>query len=478
MFAGVAVVMLVVVGIVAVFLAAKRSGRPVPAPQSVTFDSVQGDLSPNAVGETITLQLDQVRNAGIVAEVAGEGVSDSSGTVTGTGIVQADAYKDVKVTALVSGRVKSFLVEPGAKVAKGSVIAVAESEDFVRAQSEFVTARTAMDNAKRAIERSLRLLDINQPGRSDYEMAVHLASSAGASLSEARSRFERAGKMLELGSISREQYESEQAKFRTAEAEYVEAEARLGRAKKLLDVSPEAKSQAESALIELTKAEGDFSAMKEKLRLFGCTESEIDALRAPADIKRELRLRAPVSGILVSRSIASGEVFEKERELFRVADLNELWFVAQVFEKDLSRLKVGSVAEIGVGSSIEDLRGRVTYVDPILNERSRTAQVRIVFRNVREDVRLGTYATLKSVSGLGDGRKVALVKSSALQRIGDADFVFVEKSDAVTFEMRQVRIGVDRGGIVPLIEGVSPGEKVVVDGAFLIRAEFLKRKSN
>jgi cobalt-zinc-cadmium efflux system membrane fusion protein len=164
-----------------------------------------------------------------------------------------------------------------------------------------------------------------------------------------------------------------------------------------------------------------------------------------------------------------GQVTDPEHPLFRVGDLARLWLTVHAFERDAVRMAAGSQARVTLPALPgRALTGTVTHVGHEVEVSSRTIPVRIDLENPG-DLRPGMSAT--AWIPVGDrAETVVAVPSASLQRMQDGWVVFVPR-DARTFERRPVGRGRDLGGEVEILSGVKPGEEVVVEGAFLLKAE-------
>lgn len=202
----------------------------------------------------------------------------------------------------------------------------------------------------------------------------------------------------------------------------------------------------------------------------------IDALNSTSQISSEVSVTAPNSGTITSRSVNSGEVIEANKELMRVTDLSTVWVVGQVYEKDLATVRVGSGANVTSDAYPgKTFRGRVTYVDPKIDQATRTAQVRIELANPRQMFKIGMYVSV-AFGALGTAEKtMATVPKDAVQTINNQQVVFVATDKPTEFILRQVRVGPESNGSYPIFEGLNVGERVVVAGSFSLRAEWLKQ---
>jgi len=452
------------------------AGRPVPAP-TISMSETPDSSGEKFVGQTITLSATEVENAGLAIETVGEQLSTESETVAATGVVEANAYKQTPAVSLVGGIVRRGLPELGESVRAGQTIAVIFSDDFAQTQSRFIALRTEVENARRNYERSLRLVEINQPGRGEVEQAVRQRRAADAALAEFRNRYERTTRLIRIGAASREELEQDTTKLRTAEAELEEARQRESRAQRLLPISPEVRAASEESLNKLRTAETELASTRQKLILYGMPSARVDSLRSAAQIGSELFVPAPISGSVTSRAVNAGEVVDAGKELLRITDLSSVWVIAQVFERDVARLRVGSGASVTSDAFPDDVfRGQITYIDPQFDTATRTGKVRIELANPGQALKIGMY--VKAAFGaLGNSERTpSVIPASAVKRFKDQVIVFVPTDDPVVFALRPVRLDPEVDGRRVVKEGLRVGDRVVTNGSFLLRAAWLKAR--
>ncbi len=209
--------------------------------------------------------------------------------------------------------------------------------------------------------------------------------------------------------------------------------------------------------------------------MLGIPSNRIAALRSPNQISGEIAVPAPASGTVTSRAVNLGEVVEANKELARITNLSSVWVVAQVFEQDLARLRVGSGASVTTDAFPDRVfRGTVTYIDPRLDEATRTAQVRVELENPNNILKIGMYVRV-AFGALGDAeRTMPAVPATAVQNVNNRQIVFVATSQPNVFELRPVRLGTENDGVYPVLEGLNVGERVATNGSFMLRAEWLK----
>jgi RND family efflux transporter MFP subunit len=157
--------------------------------------------------------------------------------------------------------------------------------------------------------------------------------------------------------------------------------------------------------------------------------------------------------------------------MFTVVDLSTVWIVANLYENDFSRVRLGDRATI-VSSAYPELKlqGVVSYIDPTVSTETRSAKLRIEVPNPRQELRLGMLAEVQVEAA--EKTPVTVVPKDSVQTVADRSFVYLPKHDAPTeFTEREVRLGVQSGVHVQVLSGLRPGDRVVAEGSFFLRAE-------
>ena len=474
------VVTLAVTGVVvlAVFLywlsRGGEEGRPVPAPRTMSFGE------PNNSGvqtgdATITLTPEEIERAGIKVEIAGEQLFAEQGSTPTTGVVQANAYRETPVISVAGGIVRRVNAQLGEQVRQGQAVAVVFSDELSQTESRYVSLLKELETARQNYEREEKLARISPVSSAELDEATAKLKTIQAELDEHHIHHERVTKLVRIGASSREELEQATTKLRTAEAELAEARRRYDRAVELAQIRPASRSSFEQAAVRVRSAESELSSVRERLRFLGLAPGKIDSLRTPNQISSELALTAPVAGTVTSRSVNVGEVVEANKELMRVTDLSSVWAIAQVYESGLGRIRVGSGATVTSDAYPNQVfRGHVTYIDPSINQETRTAQVRVELDNPGQMLRIGMYVNV-AFGGLGEAeRTMAMVPAAAVQNVNNQQMVFMPTDQPNVFIMRPVRLAPETSGSYPVIEGVAVGDRVVTEGSFLLRAEWLK----
>lgn len=266
-----------------------------------------------------------------------------------------------------------------------------------------------------------------------------------------------------------------QSRYLSAQAELEEHHQHHHRTVQLVEIGAASREEFEQSTAMLKKAEVEAASQRQRLLLLGLTPQRVAALNTPSQVSSEISLTAPVSGTVISRAANPGEVVEANKEILRVADLSNVWVVGQIFERDLARVRTGSGASVSSEAYPGRIwRGRVTYVDPQLDPATRTAQVRVEVANPGQALKLGMFVNV-GFGALGTAEATApTVPASAVQNIGGRTVVFLATTDPSTYVMRPVRVGAEAAGRYPILDGLHVGDRIVTDGSFMLRAEWLK----
>lgn len=270
-----------------------------------------------------------------------------------------------------------------------------------------------------------------------------------------------------------------QTKYLAAIAELDEHHKHHARTEKLVAIGAASREELELATSKLKAADSEVANLRQRLLLLGLSSQRVSALRSTSQVSSEVSLPAPASGTVTSRTVNSGEVIEANKELLRVTDLSSVWVVGQVYEKDLGKVHIGSGASITTDAYPGRVfRGQVSYVDPKVDPQTRTAQARIELANPGQQLKIGMYVNV-AFAALGVAESsVPIVPIAAVQNMGNRQVIFVATSDPNVFAMRFLRLGPESNGYYPVLEGVSVGDRVVTEGSFMLRAEWLKSHPN
>lgn len=211
----------------------------------------------------------------------------------------------------------------------------------------------------------------------------------------------------------------------------------------------------------------------QRVALYGGSESTISRSAATKRIYPYITLYSHKNGVILNRKVNPGEILEKNRELFNLADLSTIWLVGYAFEKDAPDLKVGQKV-IGILEEHQhsNVEGKLSYVASVLDEERKTLEVIADIPNKNFDIKPNMYAEM--VVDIGTMNALA-APNSALQKYGDYTFAYVEVKPH-TFEERKVEVGQHNDKYTEIKSGLKAGEIVVSNGGFSLLGESIKHR--
>lgn len=211
-------------------------------------------------------------------------------------------------------------------------------------------------------------------------------------------------------------------------------------------------------------------AARTRLGYWDISKRQIERLEKEGTVIRTMTVAAPASGLVMKRMPGlEGMAVKPGMELFHIADMSTLWLSAEVFESQLPWIRPGSSASIRLNYFPgEDFTGVVKFVEPQVNEKTRTVSLKLEVPNPDGRLRSGMYAT--AVFTPVEGQNVVAVPALALLRSGERDLVIVQQSEG-RFAPREVRTGVEGEDYIEIVSGLQAGETVVTSSQFLIDSE-------
>jgi RND family efflux transporter MFP subunit len=337
----------------------------------------------------VTLTRDAVQRAGI--EVSTVVTAAGADHVRLPGVVEPNAYRQIAVTSLVTGRVVRVSAQLGDRVRRGQALAQIYSPELADARTKYIAAQAMLEAHDRERRRTQQL--------------------------------------VEIGAASRQELERIHAEHAAQTAEVQSARARL--------------------------------------QLLGAGDDPAADTIAGATVT----VAAPIDGVVTDRLANSGLNVDPTAKLFSIVDLSNVWIVADVYEKDLGRVRQDAPATVTAAAYPGlSLRGLVSYIDPQLNPSTRTARARIEVANPRGELRFGMFTDVSIETG--HSAPAMSVPNSAVQNVGDRQVVYVTiPGDSTRFIERAVRLGTSSDDVVDVVSGVNAGDSVVAKGSFFLRAE-------
>ena len=365
------------------------------------------------------------RRGGDVQQVSAGGETTPSGTTQAAG---SDSIVRLDSAGQRLAGIELATIAPstnGALIATGTIIYDADRVSVVSSRTE---GRIVSVKA-----------DLGQPVRSGAVLARLESPDVG----QTRGDLERARAGVE---IAKRNYEREQRLF----AEQISPE------KEMLE--------AEAAY---RSAQAEYNAATAKLRAFGASGGQ----------GATFGLVTPVGGTVVERDAKPGQMVGPSTNLFTVADLGRVWITVDVYEGDLSRVRRGAEAVV-VPTALpeESFTGRVTYAGGVVDSTTHTFKVRVELENAQHRLRPGMFAQVRiKTPATGGAPSTLVVPEVAVQELGGQSAVFVAGREPGTYTVRPVTVGPRAGGgMVVIRDGLAPGDRIAVKGAFQLKAELTK----
>lgn len=334
-------------------------------------------------------------------------------TIQTTGVVGPDETRVARIRPLADGRVTRVAVRVGDRIGAGQTLLVYDS----------ITAGDLI---------------------SEYRAAVASLERATAEAEVARRSVERADNLVDIGAVAQGDRDRRAAEH-------------------------------QRAIAEINSARAGVTNLEQKLRRLGVSREDLARIRGGVDVHAASRsaVSAPFGGVVIEVHAALGEVITPERELFVIADFSRVWIQGDVYQKDIRRIRVGQNALVTVDAYPgETFTGRVTYVSNVLDADTRTAKVRCEVPNQDGRLKVQMFATLALPVSMP--RDALMIPSRAVQEIDGVSTVFV-RVDEKKFETRPVRVGAAIGDAVEVLDGLKPGERVVTEGALMLKSRLKLR---
>jgi cobalt-zinc-cadmium efflux system membrane fusion protein len=330
--------------------------------------------------------------------------------------VAVNAEATARVSTPVAGRVSEVKTHLGDVVHQGDALVVVESTDLGEAQSDLLQKNAALAAAEAAAEAA----------RVSYQRGLELLEQAQG--------------------LSRGEVDKRHADLLAAQAA--------------------ARSAAVAA-----------SAARTRLRLLGMADDAIDKLAAGGKVDPTYPVRAPIGGSVIRLDVTRGALVAPDKDaLLDLADLRSVWVLADVPEPLVGSVRPGGAAHVSASQSGKGWDGKVAYVSPVVDPATRSVPVRVVVANDNGSLRPGLFVSADIEQATDEPPEPVLaVPDDAVQTVEGEPAVFVPvEGEEGSFEKKAVKVGEAVGGLVPVESGLKEGDKVVVEGAFVLKAELSK----
>jgi len=207
----------------------------------------------------------------------------------------------------------------------------------------------------------------------------------------------------------------------------------------------------------------------ERLQLLDVPKHQIQQLNKERKVMKGLHIHSPFDGIVMAIGARDGQRITPSTELYTIADLSRVWVIVDLYEDDMPWVQVGDIAQMKVaGVPGQTFVGKVSYIYPYLEAKTRTVKMRLEFANPHLKLKPEMFANVTVKAG--KQVDAVVVPSEAIVRTGEQEQVFVTTEQG-KYEPRKVELGINSGGLVQVIHGLNEGERVVTSSQFMIDSE-------
>jgi Cu(I)/Ag(I) efflux system membrane fusion protein len=207
---------------------------------------------------------------------------------------------------------------------------------------------------------------------------------------------------------------------------------------------------------------------RQRLKYWDIPDAAIDELERTETVRRTIALVSPISGVVTKKEIVEGARIEEGAMPYEITDLSSVWVLADVYESELAKVKVGMRATMSLQAfPNETFTGKVAFIDPLLDKETRTAKVRLSFPNPKGELRPEMFGEVVLKTGQRQGLRVP---ADAIVHSGTKNVVFVALGDG-KFQPREVQLGAGDEEVVEVVRGLEAGEQVVSRANFLVDSE-------
>lgn len=298
---------------------------------------------------------------------------------------------------------------------------------------------------------------------------AHIAPRVGGVVSEVHAHL---GDVVQAGQVLAV---IESRDLASAKAEYLSAQERLDLAqasyeqeKTLFEQKVSSEREYLSAKQAFAEAQIQWRSARHKMLTLGLSPADLEALPAQAEeMFTRYNLTAPFTGTLIQKHLVLGEVVDNRSEVLVIADLTTVWVDLLVNQKDVLLVSEGQQALISLGEHQAERAGAISYVDPVMNQSSRTATARLVLDNRSGQYRPGLF--VKGRIQISQTDQTVLVPADSVQIIDDQPCVFVESPEG--FELQPVILGSSNREHIEILSGIQAGDRIVSKNAFHLKAE-------
>ncbi|MCR8669000.1 efflux RND transporter periplasmic adaptor subunit [Aestuariibaculum sp. M13] len=215
-----------------------------------------------------------------------------------------------------------------------------------------------------------------------------------------------------------------------------------------------------------------YQAVRNKLKLWKLSDSQINNIETTGKVKENLPVYATVSGVVTQKLVNQGDYIKQGQPLLKIANLGTVWANFDVYENQISQFKKGQDIEVTAKAYPGKVfHGKVDFVDPVLNANTRTVSLRVVLKNTDGEFKPGMFVQAEIKGGNAHRENMLIIPATAVMWTGERSVVYLKASQtASVFEMREVTLGNRLGETFEILEGLNAGDEIVTNGTFTVDA--------
>ena len=216
-----------------------------------------------------------------------------------------------------------------------------------------------------------------------------------------------------------------------------------------------------------------YKATRNKLKLWDLTNEQIDNIEQKGEVQSNFDILSPITGTVTLRNVSLGDYVKEGSALFQVIDLSRIWVMFEAYESDLPWINSGDRVKFTVQSLPgRNFNGRVSFIDPLIDPKTRIARVRVEVQNPVQILKPEMFANGIVTSTIAGDKKYLIIPRTSILWTGKRAVVYVKVPyrDQPTFKYRQIVLGPSAGDFYVVKEGLSEGEEIAVNGVFKIDA--------
>jgi cobalt-zinc-cadmium efflux system membrane fusion protein len=418
-------------------------------------DEFQGGDSQQEASDSIQVDAQTAKSLGIKVEPVTSQRLDIG--IKTTGQIEALPSQKVEVTSPIPGKVSELLVEPGTYVKAGQPVAVIASPDLIELR---VDSQEKQAQAQAELQQAQSDLDLAQQ---NYQRQVEIAQAeieqAQTQVEVAQEQYDRDRELAQKGVIPRRQMLESQAKL-------AETKAQLTTASSQREVL-EAQNQ-------LKRAQSSLEAANSLLQLSNATyQTRLQQLGTIANDRGLATVTAPISGRVSDREVTLGQAFQDAGgKLMTIVNDSQVWVTANIYEKDLDKIKNGQqvrakVASVGDRTFI----GKIAVIGSIVEGETRVVSVKAQLNNINGTLKPGMFAELEVITSKAD-TTATVIPSLAIVDVDGKKLVYLQNGDS--FQSVEVNLGQTSGDLVEVKSGLFEGDLIVTQRAPQLYAQSLR----